>query len=90
MEFVAIDVETANADLASICQIGLVAVRAGKIADTWLTLVNPEDFFDGFNVGIHGIDEARVAAAPAFPDIFDAFSSRTAGSARLLVSDEIR
>lgn len=78
MDFVSIDVETANADIASICQIGLVTVRAGEIADRWSTLVNPEDFFDDINVEIHGIDEDCVADAPKFPDIFDEFSGRTA------------
>ena len=36
--FNAIDVETANADRASICQIGIVQVRDGKIRDRWQTL----------------------------------------------------
>lgn len=31
MEFVAIDVETANADMASICQIGIAKYSKGKI-----------------------------------------------------------
>jgi DNA polymerase III epsilon subunit-like protein len=30
ISFVAIDVETANADMASICQIGLVHYRKGQ------------------------------------------------------------
>ena len=67
--FVVVDVETANADLASICQIGVVALADGQVEDTWETLVDPEDYFDGINVGIHGIDESTVKNAPAFPDI---------------------
>ena len=46
LTFNAIDVETANADRASICQIGIVHVRDGEIEDRWQTLVNPEDWFD--------------------------------------------
>jgi DNA polymerase-3 subunit epsilon len=69
MDFTSIDVETANADLASICQIGVVRFQDGKIAETWQTLLNPEDYFDGVNVSIHGIDEHAVADAPRFPDI---------------------
>lgn len=79
MDFVAIDVETANADLASICQVGLVTVRGGKIADSWSSLVDPEDFFDFINVEIHGIDEHTVAGAPKFPDVYRGFTDRTAG-----------
>lgn len=79
MDFIAIDVETANADLASICQVGLVTVRDGKIAETWSSLVDPEDFFDFINVEIHGIDEQTVAGAPKFPDMYRGFTDRTAG-----------
>ena len=43
LTFNSIDVETANADRASICQIGIVHVRDGEIGDQWQTLVNPED-----------------------------------------------
>ena len=49
--FNAIDVETANADRASICQIGIVHVQDGVVVDRWQTLVNPEDWFDPWNVG---------------------------------------
>ena len=44
--FNAIDVETANADRASICQIGIVHVRDGVVVDRWQSLVDPEDWFD--------------------------------------------
>ena len=43
--FVAIDVETANADFASICQVGIVRFEASAIVDEWQSLVNPEDYF---------------------------------------------
>jgi len=60
MNFVAIDVETANADMASICQIGLAKVENGTLSEEWKTYVDPEDYFDGINVAIHGIDESVV------------------------------
>ena len=56
MKFVAIDVETANADMASICQIGIARCEGGVITDEWTSYVDPEDYFDGVNVSIHGID----------------------------------
>ena len=37
--FVAIDVETANADFASICRIGIVQFEAGTIVEEWLKLI---------------------------------------------------
>lgn len=65
--FNAIDVETANADRSSICQIGIVQVRDGRLGDEWCTLVDPEDWFDSWNVFIHGIDEKAVKGAPTLP-----------------------
>ena len=53
MDFVAIDVETANADMASICQIGLAKFKDGKLVEEWSSLVDPEDYFDFINVDIH-------------------------------------
>jgi DNA polymerase-3 subunit epsilon len=71
MDFVAVDVETANPDVASICQIGIVAFENGRVKESWQSLVNPEDYFDDFNVFIHGIDERAVRGAPTFPQVFD-------------------
>lgn len=80
MNFIALDFETANADLSSICQVGLVAFRDGKIADTYTTLVDPDDYFDSMNISIHGIDEDRVRGAPRFQDIHPKLSSLVAGA----------
>lgn len=71
MEFVAIDLETANADMASICQIGLVCYRGGEIVDTLSTYIDPQDYFDGMNISIHGIDEETVSGAPTFEQFSD-------------------
>lgn len=64
VDFVAIDVETANANLASICQIGTAGCAGGRLLEEWESYVDPEDFFDDINVGIHGIDERTVRGAP--------------------------
>jgi len=69
MNFIALDVETANADLASICQIGIANFVDGQFSGHWESLVNPEDEFDFMNIAIHGIDESMVAGAPTFPSI---------------------
>jgi DNA polymerase-3 subunit epsilon len=69
--FVAVDVETANADLASICQIGVVVFDDTGPASTWQSLVNPEDVFDTVNVSIHGITEEAVKDAPTLPGVCD-------------------
>lgn len=75
-KFVAIDFETANADLASICQVGIVTFENEKVIEAWESLVNPQDYFDWINVDIHGIDETSVKDAPAFQEIFNSILNR--------------
>lgn len=69
MRFIAIDVETANADMASICQIGIAVFSEGKVIEEWSTLIDPEDYFDGMNIYIHGIDESMVKGKPTLPAV---------------------
>ena len=69
MDFVAIDFETANADMSSICQIGLASYKNGLLHEEWKTYIDPEDFFDEMNIAIHGINESTVKGAPTLPDI---------------------
>jgi len=69
MDFVAIDVETANADMASICQVGVAKYNNGVLAEEWSSLVDPEDYFDFINIDIHGITEEDVAGKPKFPEL---------------------
>ena len=69
LSFNAIDVETANSDRSTICQIGIVQVSGGQIKGQLSLLVNPEAPFSPFNVGIHGIDEDMVRESATFPQI---------------------
>jgi DNA polymerase-3 subunit epsilon len=79
ISFAAVDVETANADLASICQVGIVRFSGGEIQEQWQSLINPEDEFDGINVSIHGIDEAAVRNAPRFGEVALSIASLLSG-----------
>lgn len=66
-DFVALDVETANQNWGSICQIGLVRVVDGEEVARESWLCRPPaglDEFDPFNVGIHGITADAVADSP--------------------------
>ncbi|MGA2085335.1 MAG: exonuclease domain-containing protein [Terracidiphilus sp.] len=76
MEFVVIDVETANADLSSICQVGIASFRDGGLTDAWASLVNPEDYFSPINISIHGIDEYQVKDAPTWGEVLPQVISR--------------
>ncbi len=75
MEFVAIDVETANADMASICQIGLARYKEGVLEKEWSSLIDPEDYFDDINIGIHGIDEKDVSGSPTLTEVASQLSA---------------
>lgn len=66
-DFIVLDLETANEDLASICQIGLAFVKDGTITHTWGSYVDPETYFS--NTWLHDIDEQTVAGAPTFPKL---------------------
>lgn len=79
MKFIAIDIETANPDMASICQIGLACFKDGKVEKVWESLVNPDDYFDQINIGIHGIRPSDVASAPLFRDIYSEIASILSG-----------
>ena len=79
MNFVALDVETANPDIASICQIGLVKYTNGNLEDEWESYIDPEDYFDEINTYIHGINEVKVNGAPIFPAIAELLYSYLKG-----------
>ncbi len=74
LNFVAVDVETANSQRGSICSFGLAVVEDGKLARTESWLTRPPgglDWFDKFNIGLHGITPAMVKNAPAFCERLD-------------------
>lgn len=69
MEFVAIDVETANADMSSICQIGIACYNEESLTEEWKSYIDPEDYFDEINISIHGIEESTVKSSPKLSDV---------------------
>lgn len=79
MRFIAVDLETANPRMSSICQIGIVTFENGKEVDAEMILVNPHDYFDPYNVAVHGITQERVSGAPAFSEIHSKLCERTSG-----------
>lgn len=78
--FVAIDVETANADMSSICQIGIAQFIDGKLSGEWVSLVDPEDYFDEMNISVHGIESHMVKGKPTFPQVADHLRSMLGGT----------
>ena len=76
MNFVAIDVETANSSVASICQIGIAEYASDGLVSEWETLVNPLAGFNPWNTAIHGITADAVEAAPTLSDIYEDLALR--------------
>jgi len=70
MDFVAIDFETANSLRSSVCSIGIVKVKNGKIQEETHTLINPLSEFNFYNTKIHGITEYMVQDAPTFEEFW--------------------
>lgn len=69
LSFCAIDFETANSVRGSPCAVGLVKVIDGEIADTCRYLMRPPsscDWFDEFNIELHGITPEMVQNEPRF------------------------
>ena len=72
LDYTAIDFETANSYRGSPCSVGLVRVRNGQSVAKRHWLIRPPkgaDWFDGWNVAIHGITAEMVADAPRWKDI---------------------
>src|SRR3954468_13366970 len=70
MNYLVLDLETANPDCASICQIGIVHVEQREIVGTLSRLSGPQDRFDHWNIKVHGIYPDHVEGQPTFPEIW--------------------
>lgn len=70
-DFTAVDVELANSDPASICEIGVARFRAGELVETWRALINPEgEYLRPYHSDLHGISARHTEGAPTFPDVY--------------------
>lgn len=66
--FFARDVETANNDRGSICQIGVACVRPDNSFEAWVTYVDPQVDRRVFT-HLHGISARTVQGAPTFAEV---------------------
>src|SRR2546426_2045456 len=80
MGWAAIDFETANADRASACALGLVVVQESQIVKRRSWLIRPSKVcFDLNNVMLHGITADDVAEMPTFAELWDEVHSEIRG-----------
>ena len=68
--YIAFDVETPNRYNNRMSAIGIAVVEDGRIADSFYSLVDPEQPFDWFNTQLTGIDSRAVRGAPTFPELW--------------------
>jgi DNA polymerase III epsilon subunit-like protein len=80
MDWAAIDFETANADRASACALGLVVVQEALVVKRRSWLIRPfKVCFDPNNVMIHGITADQLADKPSFAELWDEVHSEIQG-----------
>lgn len=78
--FAAIDFETANDSLTSVCSVGLVVVRDGEVADKLYRLIRPRpNRYSEFNSAIHGLAYHDTVDAPSFPEVWEELSPSIEG-----------
>ena len=71
-DFAAIDFETANECPSSVCSVGVVVVRGGKIVDRFYSLIHPEpEYYQWFCQRVHGLSEEDTEDAPVFPYVWE-------------------
>jgi len=73
--FIAIDFETATAYHP--CSVGIVTVEEGIIVDEFVTLIQPpNNFYNPFNIQVHGIYPRDTANAKTFVEVFPEIEKR--------------
>lgn len=76
-DFIAIDFETANQQPSSVCSVGIVMVRGGRVADTFYSLIQPEpNYYHYWCQRVHGITQDETNAAPIFPIVWQQLEQR--------------
>lgn len=70
-DFAAIDFETANFERSSVCSVGIVVVRGGRIEDTFYSLIHPEpNYYNYLCTRVHGLVRKDTEQAPLFPEVW--------------------
>lgn len=69
--FAAIDFETANGNRSSVCSVGIVIVRDGKIVDKFYSLIKPApNYYIDVTTKIHGLTRSDTDGQPQFPEVW--------------------
>lgn len=69
--FAAIDFETANRHSSSVCSVGVVIVKEGRIVNKYYKLIHPApNYYAPGNVAVHGLTSADTDDADTFPEVW--------------------
>jgi DNA polymerase-3 subunit epsilon len=75
MKLAAIDFETANRSMASVCAVGVATKEEDVIhSDAFYSLIHLEDnvnTFEPFNISIHHITKQMCSEAPCWAELYD-------------------
>ena len=70
-DFAAIDFETANFERTSVCSVGVVVVRGGKMVDSFYSLIHPEPNYYNYRCScVNGLCREDTEDAPVFPEVW--------------------
>lgn len=70
-DFAAIDFETANEQLSSVCSIGIVVVRNGIITDRFYSLIQPEpNYYSLQNSSVHSLTYEDTVKEAVFSKVW--------------------
>lgn len=79
-DFAAIDFETANGRRSSVCSVGVVIVRSGKIVDKFYSLIQPSpNYYTYWTTETHGLTRTDTDRQPTFPEVWAQIKDRMAG-----------
>jgi DNA polymerase-3 subunit epsilon len=71
LDFAAIDFETANRNMSSVCSVGVVIVRNGVVTEKIYRLIRPlPNYYSYWNYQIHRLNRCDTDAADDFPEVW--------------------
>ena len=69
--FAAVDLDTANGSRSSICRIGVIVVKGGKITNRFYSLVEPiPNHYTDWTSEVHGLTNKDTDGKPKFPEVW--------------------
>lgn len=79
-DFAAIDFETANGRRSSVCSVGVVIVRGGRVVDKFYSLIQPvPNYYSHWTTEIHGLTRRDTDGSPTFPQVWEQIRDRIGG-----------